>query len=228
MSTAVTPAATPSPRFRLVVPGTVFAGLIAMGIFHGVWTDRWEKANDPALVEARLQRMPMKVGDWDGQDESAKLPETPPGMLGPLTVRRYTNRKNGDTLLVYLTAGRTGPLLVNHQPTDCYPGIGYNLASGPTKYAVPLGGSVAQFLIAQFNKTEPVPSYVRVYWSFSGAGDWQVPTTARFAFARFPVLYKLYVVHQLKKPGEPLESDPANELIKVLVPELQKTVFANA
>lgn len=125
-------------ELRLAVPITVLATLLALGIFRGVWNDRRDQANDPAVVSAKLQRTPLTFADWDGQDASATLPETPPGMIGPTAVRRYVNRKNGDVLVVFLTAGRPGPLLVNHLPTDCYPGIGYNLASGPTQFAVPL------------------------------------------------------------------------------------------
>jgi len=227
MTTSASPQSDFKIEFRLAVPITVFATLLALGIFHGVWNDRRDKANDPAVVSAKLQRTPLTVADWDGQDESATLPETPPGMIGPTAVRRYVNRKNGDVLVVYLTAGQPGPLLVNHLPTDCYPGIGYNLASGPTRFAVPLDAGSAEFNVGQFNKMDgPAPSYLRVFWSFSGSGSWQVPNSARLAFARYSTLYKMYVIHNLQNPNEPLDADPANRFIKAFVPELQKALFS--
>jgi hypothetical protein len=229
MTTSSPPQPDARTGLRLAVPITVFAVLVALGIFHGVWNDRWDKANDPAAVTAKLQRTPLSFADWDGQDETATLPETPPGMIGPTAVRRYVNRKTGDVVLVYLTAGRPGPLLVNHQPTDCYPAFGYDLASGPTRFAVPLDAGSAEFLVGQFNKTDgPVPSYLRVFWSFSGSGTWQVPGAPRLTFARYPTLYKLYVIRNLRKPNEPLEGDPANACIKALLPELEKTLFAQS
>ena len=43
----------------------------------------------------------------------------------------------------------------------------------------------------------------------------------RFAFVRSPVLYKLYVVRELANPNEPLEGDPAGELMRALNPSLR-------
>ena len=44
-------------------------------------------------------------------------------------------------------------------------------------------------------------------------------------FAGKPCLYKLYVVREMAKPNEPINQDPATELIKELMPQLQEKLF---
>jgi hypothetical protein len=213
---------------KLPIPIAMCAVLVALGILSTVWADREEKANDPAAITAALQRAPITFGEWEGRDETANLPDLPPGKIGPTIVRRYVSRKTGEVILTYLTAGQPGPMLVNHQPTDCYPAIGYILTGAIARHTVPLEGRSAEFLAATFTKTNgPAPLYMRVLWSFSGTGDWEVPKAPRVAFARFPTLYKVYVIRQPRKPDEPLADDPSNEFIRAFLPALRKSVFSS-
>lgn len=205
----------------------VLAIFIALGIFQRLWTERTARANTPEEVNSRLQRIPLRIATWEGQDETSELPEYPPEVVGPIRSIRYVNRSGGETLWIFVTAGPTGPMLVNHLPTQCYTGIGYDLVSEPIHHTVASPEFSADFLVGQFTKTDgPVPSHLRVIWSFSGTGDWQVPRSPRIAFARSPTLYKLYVVRRLRKLNEPLDKDPANEFIRDLIPELRKALFS--
>jgi hypothetical protein len=214
---------------RFGVPAAAFGVLVALGMFHGRWTDRWEQATDPAVVMAKLQSVPLTIGEWAGEDESASLAALPPGKIGPTIIRRYVNTRNGEVVRILLAGDRPGPLLVNHQPTDCYPGIGYNLGAAPTRHGVSVDDSTAEFLVGLFKNTEgPAPRYVRLYWSFSGNGTWQVPEAARVAFARYPLLFKLYVIRQLRKPDEPIDDDPANGFIRAIVPQLRQALFTSS
>jgi hypothetical protein len=216
-------------RARMAIPATVVVVLIALGIFHGSWTDRWEKAVDQSVLTERLQRIPLIIGDWDGRDEGETVPPEFVETVGRVMVKRYVHRKSGEVVKIFVTGGRTGPVLVNHPPTQCFTALGFKATSEPTRYAVPLEASSAEFLTTVFQKMDgPAPIYQRVLWSFSGSGEWQVPKSPRIAFARFPSIYKLYVIRLLRKPNEPLEDDPANEFIRVLVAELRKTLFAEA
>jgi hypothetical protein len=209
------------------IPAIVFVTLLVLGAFETVWANRREKANDPVTVRAKLQRASLTVGDWDGKDESDTLPELPTD-IGPTVVRRYVDRRTRDVISVLLSAGEPGSILVNHQPTDCYPGIGYNLTSGPVRYAISGDSTRDEFLTALFTKTTgPAPSYLRVFWSFSGSGAWEMPRAARIAFSRYPTVYKVYVIRQLRKPDEPLADDPMNGFLRVFLPELRKSIFDN-
>jgi hypothetical protein len=214
-------------RFSLL--GVVAALLVLAGVIHATWTHRWERANDPAAITTALNRIPYTIDSWAGRDDKEALSVPDLEKIGPITIRDYVNRSGSNaSVSLLVTAGRPGPLFVNHQPTDCYPAAGFTQVSGPQRHTVALkDGGTADFYVACFSKTRgPLEVYHRVYWSFSGAGDWRMPANPRVAFARYPSVYKMYVVQTILKPEEPLEKDPANSFIAVLVPELRKTLFA--
>jgi hypothetical protein len=208
---------------RLSINLIVFATLIASGVIVGSWNDSRQQASDPRVIALRLKSIAFTIGEWEGEeDDSAHHPED----VGPLTMRRYRNRVRGTALSILVSAGAPGPMIVNHPPTTCYPGIGYNLSSAPARYPVPLESSPpAEFLVGRFSRTdEPLPAHLRIFWSWSGSGVWEVPAS-RLPLARYATVYKLYVIRQMLKPDERLEDDPALEFIKVLVPELERSLF---
>src|SRR5262245_857130 len=115
-------------RFCLSV--TVFALLVAGGLVHGVWSNRW---HDPFQDRAaELNRLPMTIGDWDGRAGDNDV--VPPAQRTSSLVRFYSNRANGNVVSIYLTYGPKGPLCFNHTPLGCYPSNGYTLIGEPTKY----------------------------------------------------------------------------------------------
>jgi hypothetical protein len=67
--------------------------------------------------------------------------------------------------------------------------------------------------------------HLRLFWSWSGDGSWQAPDYPHRTFARYPFLYKLYVIRPLIKPDEPLAGDPCQEFLGLLLPELKKSLF---
>lgn len=205
----------------------VLAVLIALGLFQHMWNLRAAEANDPAEVMASLQRIPLRVTRWEGQDDTDDYTDYPAGAIGPIRSIRYVDRAKGETLRILITAGMTGPMLVYHQPTDCYPGIGYELVAPAIRHKVVSPTDSAEFWVGRFTKSDgPAPSHLRVYWSFSATGDWQVPRSPRLAFARSPCLFKMYVIRVLRKADEALDKDPAQEFIRDFVPELRKTLFS--
>ena len=152
-------------------------------------------------------------------------------VIGPMALRHYVNRSTGGAVDLALSCGRHGPILVNHTPMDCYPPAGWEVVGQPKRLtiALPDGSPPAGFWVANFDKNErALPVHLRVYWSWTGDGHWQVPTQPRLTFARHRILYKLYVTRQLSRPDEPLDGDPAEDLIRRLVPQLQKELFGGA
>ena len=71
------------------------------------------------------------------------------------------------------------------------------------------------------------PTLLRVFLSWGHKGVWSVPANPRFTFGGKSYLYKLYVVREMAKADEPLEQDPATELIKDLIPQLQEKLFSD-
>jgi hypothetical protein len=215
---------------RLLYPLTVSL-LLVTGVAHGLLTARWSEPEDPEAQRKAFARLPLVIEDWDGkslQGDENPLPQAP---FGGDVVRRYVNRIDGSVVTLYLAGGRSGPVAADHPPEGCYTGAGYTLVAPKVQRTVLRGPSSpsAQFWVANFSKAERArPVQVRLFWAWSGSGNWEAPKYPRLAFAHYDKLYKLYIVRSLLKADEPLESDPALRFIQVLVPELKKALFATS
>jgi hypothetical protein len=203
----------------------VFSVIVLSGVVDGLWTDRWIAAEEPRAAAAKLAALPMTFGDWDGRakkldDRTLALAEA----TGYVR-RQYVNRRTGNTVALLILCGRPGPLSV-HSPEICYDGSGYEEVGGRTKYTEP-ETPAAEFWVYRFRKRDSaIPMYLRVLYSWGAAGAWRAVETPRLAFARQPLLYKMYVVRELTDPDEPLKDDPALDFIRILLPQLQKGLFS--
>jgi hypothetical protein len=199
--------------------------IVLTGLLHGIWTDRWQFSEDPAVAAARLENVPLVVGDWEAQPV-----EVDPRQLGHLAghwCRRYVNRQNQSSVTVALVCGRPGPVAI-HTPDVCYGSSGYEVAR-PTKHthasaALPYA---AQFCTAQFAKRKAAEQgTLRIYWSWNAAHGWTAPDNPRLAFGSYPVLYKLYFVREMATPKETIDDDPTLGLMDALLPELENALFS--
>src|ERR1700733_14806967 len=111
--------------FRMipVVPGA--AGVVAGGVVQGFGTDRGNPAIEPAEAAARLNDLPLSLGDWEGQAIDAK-PSAAAGPIAGMIQRRYVNRMTGDTVVIAVVCGRPGPVSI-HTPDVCYGASGYTV-----------------------------------------------------------------------------------------------------
>ena len=211
---------------RLSINLIVFTTLIASGVIVGSWNNSRKQASDPGIIALRLKSIPFTIGEWRGEEDESPH-QVPPEDVGPLTIRRYVNHVRGTVVAILVSAGPPGAIFVNHTPTACYPGIGYSLSSPQARYSVPLESlPPAEFLVGRFSSTDgPVPKHLRIFWSWSGSGVWEVPAQGRLALARYPTVYKLYVIRRMLKPDERIEDDPSLEFIRLLVPELERSLF---
>jgi hypothetical protein len=167
----------------------------------------------------------MTLGDWDGSAQDLDDRTIALAEAAGYVRRHYVNRRTGNTVALLILCGRPGPLSV-HSPEVCYDGTGYEELSGRTKYAEP-GPLPAEFWVYRFRKRDSaLPVHLRVLYSWGAAGDWRAVETPRLAFARQPLLYKMYIARELANPDEPLKDDPALDFIRVLLPELQKSLFS--
>jgi hypothetical protein len=215
---------------RLTITLAVCVLLIGSGVIQGIWTNRFHN-QDAAFREYadRVNRVPMIVGEWEG------TPNTEKNTLsreqeGCSIVRDYVDR-HGNRVSIFLTYGEKGPLCFNHTPLGCYRSNGYKVIGARTKFEVPEHDPKypATFEVAQFERTDdPVPHYVRVYWSWSGSGAWLVPESPRVTFANFSGLYKLYVTRDMASPSDVPEADPAQSFMEVFLPELRKALFPDS
>jgi hypothetical protein len=200
--------------------------ILGAGLVHGLWTDRWSES--PQLQEALawLDYMPGAVGRW----HPAAAPLDPREIRGAGAAgawsRTYTFGRHGAKARVIVLCGRPGPLSV-HRPEHCYRGAGFEMASVPARCVVkaPGGSSLAEVWTARFTgQDESGPRQLRIFWTWYAGGHWQAADWPRFRFARYPVLYKLYVVTEAAGDDEDVENDPGMDLLRKLIPELTKSL----
>jgi hypothetical protein len=203
-----------------------FAAVLGIAAVHGVWSDRWNLGSEPEASAARLAGIPSRLGEWDGSERQLNERELVIGEIAGYVHRVYTNRRTGAVVSVLLVCGRPGPISV-HTPDVCYAGLGYEFPRPPTRQTLSLTPDApAEFLVGQMQK---VGSAGRILWGWNASGSWVAPPNPRYTFARYPVLFKLYVTRELSRPDEPLESDDASvEFLRVFLPEVHKALFPSA
>jgi hypothetical protein len=212
-----------NPMSRVYPVVTVLAVVVSSGVIHGVWTNRW---TTPAVLEqavARMDDLPMTLGDWDGQLGELDERQVAVADVSGCVHRRYVNRRTGDVVVVLLSCGRPGPLSV-HTPEVCYRGAGYDQVGVRVKHPGP--AETGEFWVCRFQKQRSsVSEHLRVFYAWNATGKWEPSESPRGTFARFPALYKLYVIRQLPREDEALEEDPSVEFLRALLPALQKALF---
>ncbi len=204
---------------RYLPPLVAAVLIVGTGIVHGFWTDRWAPAVEPQKAADRLATVPMTIGDWDGKDPE-KAGESVPGVVGSLQ-RIYTNRITGVTVVLALVCGRPGPVSI-HTPDSCYAASGYTVGTQSTVEVLP-GVDFWTADPVRVKATEE--TRLRIFWAWNANQGWVASTDARTAFARRPVLHKLYVLRELNSLSEPVKDDPGLTFLRVLLPALDESLF---
>jgi Protein of unknown function (DUF3485) len=204
----------------LIVGGSL---LLASGLVHGLWTNRWLVANELQNASAQLESLPMKLGDWEGRPQEMDARQMTVAEAAGHVSRRYVHRRTAAEVSLLVLAGRPGPLAV-HQPEVCYAGSGFVQLGHKERWEGPADSPLRgnSFWATRFTRSGTEPQTLRVFHAWGPAGDWMAADKPRLAFARLPALYKLYVVRRLSAPDEPLDKDPALDFLRVAVPELRK------
>lgn len=191
--------------------------LVLSGLVYGLWTDRWTVSSALQESSARLERVPWKLGAWEGQPVELDARQLAVSEAVANLSRRYVNRRTGTEISVMVLCGRGGPIAV-HRPDVCYTGAGFQMAAAPEKWTTP--GVDGSFWTTRFHKPGAAAETLRVFWAWSTAGDWTATDRPRLAYGRLPALYKLYLVRRLVHADEPLDQEPSRDLLQFLVPAL--------
>jgi hypothetical protein len=212
-----------------VATGPVVAGVVAvvaLGVAHGVTTDRWRPSGELEAALARLDRVPTRVGDWVGED----LPEDPVTMaragIKGWVFRRYHNPRTREAVSVLLVCGRGGPISV-HTPDVCYAGTGYRQLTDQRRTEVEWdGGERSPFWALRFAKPGGVvPGQLEVCWAWSRDGrTWEAPENPRLVLARSPALYKLYVVWEFVPGTRGEAADTGRAFLRRALPEFRQAL----
>jgi hypothetical protein len=208
--------------------GVVLLTVLVSGAAAGLWNGRWGESPTVQRAAARLDRLPLSLGsNWDVEETTLSAREVAVAAIEGYASRRYLNRRTGMILSVLLLCGQSGPMSV-HTPDVCFAGAGYAPIGTQRLYEGP-SGSHSEFRVCDFKKENvATPTLLRVFLSWGSKEEWTVPARPRLAFAGKPYLYKLYVSREMARPNEPINEDPATELIKELLPQLQETLWTGS
>lgn len=205
-------------RTRVLV---VVGLLVVTGWLHGRWTDRWGASADVAAAAAALPAVPLVLGDWEGREVTREESELAARATSPLILRRYVNRTTGAAVGLMVTCGRPSGMIIEHTPKTCYTELGFEEAGGGR--LVPCGPADArgQCYAHTFVKATPTATTrLRLFWAWGDGRDWSFPDRPRIAFAKSPVLYKIYVTRELLAEDEPVADDPALAFLSAALPDI--------
>jgi len=212
---------------RVFIIASACLVLVASGVVHGIWTDRWSELEDLSDSVAKLEQLPRTVGAWQGSDvEMEKDPRT--GLAG-MIARRYVHGTTGKSVTLLFACGRSGPVCT-HTPDVCYAGSGY-VVETPKRFKLSSvqGEPSAEFWTARFVRERNTgKSHLRIFWAWHGSEGWKVADHPRLSFASEKVLHKLYVIRDMANADEPLEGDACVEFMQELLPALRQNVFTQA
>ncbi|HWG45961.1 MAG TPA: exosortase-associated EpsI family protein [Gemmataceae bacterium] len=200
------------------------AALIACGIVHGFWTDRWLPPVETAQAADRLETVPLELGEWDGEVIAVKSGEAGAGVAGCIR-RRYVNRKTGAEVSLFLVCGRSGPVSI-HTPEVCYGASGFMVGNKSRFEVNETGDNMWKTDAIRASATEE--TRLRLYWGWNGGNGWTASNDARLQFVGGAVLHKLYIVRELNSLNESSRTEPCEEFLRVLLPALRKTLFIPA
>lgn len=179
-----------------VLTGIVLIG--ALGVAHGLGTDRWGSSGQLTRAVASLDRVPTAFGGWSSEElpmDDETLVRA--GIKGSV-YRRYRNPRTQESVTALLVCGRGGPISV-HTPEVCYAGAGYRPTANDSQKEIDSdGGGRHTFRVSRFAQPGGVAqSQLEVYLAWSRDGrTWEAPQNPRMSLARSPALYKIYVVRE--------------------------------
>ncbi len=202
------------------LPWTVAALFLFSGIVHGLWTDRWTWTDEPGASAAKLDQIPMTLGDWQGQP--VDMATQPPGVVGHLC-RHYVHARTRSTVTLVIVTGRPGPACI-HTPDACYVASGYKHIRQERHQTA--GDQPAELWTAPFWKDNTAEQRsLRIYWAWNATGAWKAPDHPRLTFARYPVLHKMYLIRETAAPGESTENDACLEFLRDFQPVFHRLMF---
>ncbi len=200
----------------------------AAGVVHGLRTDRWGANTDVRAAAARLDGVPMKIGEWDGRSMTIDDRQLAIAEAAGCLSRSYVQRRTGTEVSVVVLCGRPGPISL-HSPEVCYAGAGFSLSG--ERETCPLrrdGAPPAELFQAEFVKAGAAPETLKVFWAWKADGAWTAATNPRLAFARSTVLYKLYAIRRLVRPDESSAREPCLDFLREFLPELEQRLTPSA
>src|SRR5213592_4051172 len=99
---------------RIILIASAALVLVASGVVHGLWTDRWiDNRAEVTQAAQRIDQLPRVFGKWEGKDIPMNA-DTRSGLAG-LLARRYVHQESGKVVTILVGCGRPGPVCT-HTP----------------------------------------------------------------------------------------------------------------
>jgi len=205
---------------RILPVAAAVALVVAAGLVHGFWTDRWGVAEAVATAAASIDRVPRSIGDWQGQPLDGDQTGAP-GLAGQLYLR-YVNRRSGDAVSIALVCGRPGPVCI-HTPDVCYERSGH-IVGKISLQEVKLDKSTARLFTTEVKREQAAgQTRLRIFWCWFDGNRWDVADNPRATYAGRKALFKFYVVREVTSEL-PLDQDPCLDFLRQFLPEAQKAL----
>jgi hypothetical protein len=201
--------------------------VLGYGLAHGVLTNRWRLPSELQASAAKLSRVSLTLGNWEGKDTNPlDAQDLAIGEIVSYLSRVYVHRDSGNMRSLLIVCGRPGPVAA-HTPEVCYVGSGMELIQ-KSRQTISWNPSQPpmECFVDQFRPLAAGSANQRqVLWSMTDDGRWQAPENPRWTFRKGQALYKLYLVRPLELEGDSPETDSGLEFLKLLIAELQRVLF---
>ncbi len=139
----------------------------------------------------------------------------------------YTNEQTGDTVVVAVLAGPSGPLSV-HTPEICYSANDYELAGDRQRWQVTdAKGAEHTFWKLHANSRHSTRPNLRVFYAWSHGTQWEAVRGPRFALAGLPVLYKIQLAGPPLRDPSGEGPDPCQDFLARFVADIQPRLIAS-
>jgi hypothetical protein len=200
--------------------------VLAGGGFYEV-TNTLKKADAKTIAEAqaKLDAIPLTLGDWTGEVQQPDLKQADRAGAFALTTLFFKNEKLNEGVSVLILVGPSGEIGA-HDPNRCYAGAGYRSVGTQERRDVVDETNVgSSFWSARFD-TDTFPAIaLNVRWAWSLDGTWTAAENARYEFVREPVLYKIYASRRLNTLANASQAgDPTDDFLQKFVPAVRSAL----
>ncbi|MFO0916144.1 MAG: exosortase-associated EpsI family protein [Pirellulales bacterium] len=214
--------------------------LVVLGVstyLQGNFSERWGRSSSQRLLrlaENVNTAVPLQVGNWTGQEQPVDDEQFIASNCEAARDIRYEETTTGQVVNAFVVAGNARNVTI-HTPDQCYVGAGFEMEGEKHTYTHTIDlhdgqpPQTVEFVTATFRKEEPERiTRLQILWTFSDDGQWRGPKVEKVSLAGKKYMAKVYFIHQiaLSAPDE-LTGSPMLRLADELLPELNKSLFAN-
>src|SRR5262249_35384861 len=208
---------------RMPLPALAFGVLtLVAGLVHGYRTDRWRESAELDAAIQRLDDVPASFGEWKGEPQQFDVETLRHAGIKGHKGFRYRNAVTGQAVSMLLVCGRSGPISV-HTPDVCYGGAGYVAMGREKKLSVSTNNRECAISSLEFKPPATAGrGNIEVCWAWNGGDGWVSPDNPRLVLSRHAVVYKLYVVRDVRQATAQGTTEPSVVFLKSFLPELER------